>query len=128
MKFKYTIMYVENVAMTLEFYNNAFGIETKMVHGEGDYGELETGECSLSFCSKSLMKQIGKETASPDGLRPVFEIAFETHDVQSAYVRALENGAKSVSKPEKMSWGQEVAYVTDINNYLVEICSPIYST
>ena len=126
MKFKYTIFYVDDVAASLKFYNQAFNIKTKMIHGENDYGELETGDCSLSFCSKNLMKNIGKTTQNPNSKSPVFEIALETNDVSSAYEHAIKNGAKPISAPEHMPWGQDVAYVADLNDYLVEICSPIY--
>ena len=126
MKFKYTIFYVDDVAASLKFYNQAFNIKTKMIHGENDYGELETGDCSLSFCSKNLMKNIGKETQNPNSKSPVFEIALETNDVSYAYEHAIKNGAKPISAPEHMPWGQDVAYVADLNDYLVEICSPIY--
>lgn len=125
MKFKYTIFYVEDVAQTIQFYNKAFGFRTKMIHGEGDYAELETGDCSLSFCSKALMTQMGKPTQNPNSQNPVFEIAFETENVEKAYKTAITNGAKPISPPAKMPWGQVVSYVADLNDYLVEICSPV---
>lgn len=125
MKFKYTIIYVENVTKTIGFYVNAFGLKQKMIHESGDYGELDTGLTTLSFSSFELMKQLGKNPSKPIGNSPEFEIAFETDDVQHALSVALKADAKLVQKPEVMPWGQTTAYVTDINGFLIEICTPI---
>jgi len=34
-------------------------------------------------------------------------------------------GARLVQAPEQMPWGQTVAYVADINDVLVELCTPV---
>lgn len=60
MKLKYTILYVESVSATLDFYEKSFGFKTKFLHEAGDYGELDTGETTLSFSSLKLMKDLGK--------------------------------------------------------------------
>lgn len=125
MKFKYTILYVEDVAASLRFYKAAFGLDVRKVHGDGEYAELDTGTTSLSFCARTLMDQIGKPTSLPDAAAPAFEIAFETSDVAGAFQKAVANGARSVSAPANMPWGQVVSYVADPSGYLVEICSPM---
>lgn len=125
MKFKYTILYVENVEETLAFFGNAFGMKQKMLHESGDYGELGTGTTTLSFSSIKLMKSLGKSPARADPARPTFEIAFETDDVPAAIDKALSAGAKLVQKPEDMPWGQTTAYVSDLNGFLIEICTPM---
>lgn len=53
-KFKYVILYVEDVEQSMNFYKNTFGSEIKFITPEKDYGELITGETSLSFASVSL--------------------------------------------------------------------------
>lgn len=125
MKFKYTIFYVKDVAVTLAFYHSAFGFKQKMLHESGDYGELETGSTTLSFSSLELMAQLGKSPAQAVPHQPVFEIALETEDVARAVEKALAAGAKLVQKPEDMPWGQTVAYVSDLNGYLVELCTKV---
>lgn len=127
MKLKYTILYVDDVAATVSFFEAAFGVRRKMLHESGDYGELDTGATTLSFSSLRLMKSLGKNPEKPVPDRPTFEIAFETGDVASAFARALAAGAKAVQPPEDMPWGQTTAYVTDKNGFLVEICSPVAS-
>ena len=125
MKFKYTILYIQNVAETLNFFRDAFGFKQKMLHESGDYGELDTGPTTLSFSSLELMKSLGKSPIPADSTKPSFEIAFETDDVPSAIEKALSAGAKSVQKPETMPWGQTTAYVSDPNGFLIEICTPV---
>lgn len=125
MRLRYTILYVEDVAATLAFYENAFGLGRRMLHESGQYGELDTGGTILSFSALALMESLGKTPGRPDSRHPTFEIAFETTDVATAYGRALTAGAAPVQGPEDMPWGQTTAYVRDLNGFLVEICSPV---
>ena len=125
MRFAYTIIYVDNVPATLDFYKSAFGLEIGFLHEGQDYGELVTGETKLAFSAKSLMRQMGKSPGDADPKSPVAEIAFETSDVPSAFDSALSAGASQVSKPEETPWGQTIAYVSDPDGTLIEICTPV---
>lgn len=125
MQFKYTIIYVDDVQKSLAFYTNAFGFKTHFLHESGDYGELDTGATTLSFSSRRLMAELGKNTSRANAASPAFEIAFTTHDVAAAVQRAVAAGAKLLQKPEQMPWGQTVAYVSELNDILVEICTPV---
>ncbi|QGZ34898.1 VOC family protein [Stappia indica] len=125
MIFRYSILYVDDVPATLDFYERAFALPRGFLHDSGDYGELATGETRLAFSSKTLMRQLGKSPAVADAKAPVFELAFETEDVPSALERALAAGATLVQDARREEWGQTTAYVSDPNGYLVEICSPV---
>ena len=125
LKFKYTILYVENVAETLSFYENAFGLNRAMLHESGDYGELNTGSTTLSFSSIKLMGDIGKNPGRANAGNPTFEIALETNDVPSTLTKALAAGASLIQDAEDMPWGQTTAYVSDKNGFLIELCTPI---
>ena len=125
MKLRYTILYVEDVAASLDFYAAAFGIRRRMLHDSGDYGELDTGATTLSFSSRRLMTELGKSPGRADPTAPVFEIAFETGDVAAAHASAIAAGAENVQEPQDMPWGQTTAYVRDRDGFLVEICSPV---
>lgn len=128
MIFRYTILYVEDVASTLRFYERAFGMTRSFLHESGDYGELSTGDTKLAFSSLKLMRQLGKSPDKPRPQAPVFEIAFETADVQGAFDRAVSAGAQPLQSPRDEPWGQTTSYVSDLNGYLVEICSPVRSS
>lgn len=123
--FKYTILYVKNVTDTLIFFEAAFGFKRAMLHESGDYGELDTGNTTLSFSSLELMSSIGKNPGKVSATSPTFEIAFQTNDVPGALAKAIEAGATLVQNVEEMPWGQTTAYVSDNNGFLIELCTPV---
>ena len=125
MIFKYTILYVEQVAATLKFYEDAFGFKAGFLHESGDYGELVTGATKIAFSSRELMRSLGKNPSRADPKSPSFEIAFETDDVSGALEKAVAAGATLVMEPRQQPWGQTISYVSDLNGFLVEICSPV---
>ena len=125
MQFGYTILYVQDVKSSLDFYEKAFGFRTKFLHDSGDFGELDTGATALAFSSRQLMTQLGKNPSAANAKAPCFEIAFTTPDVPAAVARAVAAGAPLVQAPEHMPWGQTVAYVADLDGVLVEICTPM---
>ena len=125
MQFGYTILYVDDVPATLAFYGKAFGLATRYTHESGSYGELETGATALAFVSHTLLRQIGKTPQSPVLDAPTGEIALVTDDVAGATQRAVAAGARLVSEPKEMPWGQTIAYVGDLNGFLVELCTPV---
>jgi lactoylglutathione lyase len=54
MKLGYNLMYVNDVAATMDFYEKAFSLKKGFLHPEGDYGEMVTGETKLGFVSHEL--------------------------------------------------------------------------
>lgn len=125
MQFGYTILYVPDVPATLQFYEAAFGFSTRFLAEGGDFGELDTGSTSLAFCSHSLLRQMGKTPQVADPDKASSEIALCTPDVAAALARALAAGATLKHPVEVMPWGQTIAYVADINGFLVELCTPM---
>ncbi len=123
--FRYTILYVQDVSKALSFYEKAFGLERGMLHESGDYGELVTGTTKLAFTSMGLMHQLGKSPGAVNPSAPSFEIAFETTRVSDALQQAVDAGAELVQEVQDMPWGQQTAYVRDLDGFLVEICSPV---
>ncbi len=95
LKFKYTILYIEDVTKTLNFFEKAFGFKQTMLHESGDYGELATGATTLSFSSLKLMSNIGKNPGRANASSPTFEIAFETNDVAAALAKALGRNTRA---------------------------------
>jgi lactoylglutathione lyase len=126
-RFGYTILYVRDVAASLEFYERAFEQRRRLLHESGQYAELETGPTTLAFAAHELASANLPEGLEPgtDGGRPGdFEVCFVTENVEGAFARALEAGAEPVSEPQVKPWGQHAAYVRDPDGTLVEIASP----
>jgi catechol 2,3-dioxygenase-like lactoylglutathione lyase family enzyme len=127
MKLGYVITYVPDVAATVAFYEQAFGLMPRFVHESGTYSELDTGSTALAFADEAFVSQSGIsfEPARPTSPPAAVEIALVTDDVAAAVARALAAGAAAVKLPESKPWGQTVAYVRDLNGLLVELCTPV---
>lgn len=127
-KFAYTILYVKDVAKSIAFYEKAFGFTKKFATPDNSYGEIVTGETTLSFASVTLANSNLKEGFTESNLqnKPFgIEIGFTTNDVPATLKSAVEAGAKVVAEPKTKPWGQVVAYVRDLDGFLVEICTPL---
>jgi lactoylglutathione lyase len=128
MRLGYTILYVDDVEATLKFYEQAFGLQRRMLDDEHNYGELETGGTRLAFAANKFVRKLIPVDIAPSGPRkaaPPFELGMVTDDVESSFRQAVASGAVAVKPPEKKPWGQIVGYVRDLNGFLVEICSEL---
>ena len=126
----YVILYVNDVAASLAFYEKAFGLARRFFHDDHGkaYGELETGAARLAFASLALVEEHSKQkivAAAPDKTPLGMEIALTTPDVAVLFKRAVDAGATVVSEPATKPWGQTVAYLRDNSGFLVELCTPL---
>lgn len=127
-QFAYTILYVNDVKETLDFYKNAFGFEQKFITPENDYGELITGTTTIAFANFELGKSNFKKGFTESNLneKPFgIELAFTTTEVEKVMEKALKNGAILLEEMVTKPWGQQVGYVRDLNGFILEICSPM---
>ncbi|MCV9927195.1 VOC family protein [Flavobacterium sp. LS1R49] len=127
-KFGYTILYVNDVTKSISFYENAFGFTRKFVTPDNDYGELSTGETTISFASKELASSNLKDGFIESDLtnKPfALELGFITENVDEVLAKAKEAGAIILQEAKQKPWGQTVAYVRDIDGFLIEICTPM---
>lgn len=128
LNFSYTILYVADVTATIAFYEKAFGLNRKFIVPDGTYGELLTGSTTLSFAEHGLASSnLNTPYVAADIKHhpPGMEIGFTTTDVAGAYQKAISAGAIAEKAPATKPWGQVVAYVRDLNGFLVELCSPM---
>jgi lactoylglutathione lyase len=126
----YVILYVNDVAAALAFYERAFGLAKRFFHDDNGkaYGELKSGATRLGFASLALANSHFSEpvvAAAPNKPPLGMEIALTTGDVAGLFARAVGAGAIAVSEPVSKPWGQVVAYVRDNSGFLVEICTPM---
>ena len=128
MKLGYTIVYVPDVAASLAFFEQAFGIARRFLHESGMYGELETGAATLSFAAHAMgeMNFPGGHVHADTSKQPLgFEVALVTDDVAAAHARAVKAGARKLAAPMQKPWGQLVSYLRCPDGILVELCTPI---
>lgn len=127
-KLAYSILYVADVSKSIEFYEKAFGFSRKFITPENDYAELLTGETTLSFASLSLAKSNLKDGFIESNLssKPFAqELGFTTANVQDVVDAAVGAGAQLLESPKTKPWGQVVAYIRDVDGFLLEICTPM---
>ena len=126
--YSYTILYVKDVEKSIKFYEVAFGFTQKLLTPDYTYGEINTGNTTLSFAHFDLA-----DTNLSDGYlksnladKPFgIEIAFATSDVELTLEDVLKAGGTLVEKAKTKPWGQVVAYVRDLDGFLIEICTPM---
>jgi lactoylglutathione lyase len=128
MQLAYTILYVPDVAASLDFFERAFGLQRRFLHESGTYGELATGATTLSFAAHELgdLNFEGGHVHADRSPKPLgMEIAFATADVAAAHTQAIAAGATELSPPVTKPWGQTVSYVRCPDGCLVELCTPM---
>jgi lactoylglutathione lyase len=128
MKFGYTIIWVDDVVKTVEFYEKAFGLVRRSIReqNQGTWVEMETGNTILAFSSTNEAQALfpgGFYANDPTQPPALIQISLITPDVATAYMRALGAGAKTLDAPKRQPWGQTIARVRDINGVLVSLVS-----
>ena len=127
MKFGYTIIYVEDVAASIGFFEKAFGFKCRFIHNSG-YGELETGDTTLAFANHQLgaSNLPSGYVAAGTSSKPLgIEVALVTESVEIVHQRAIDAGAVEVKMPTAKPWGQIVSYVRCPDGTLIELCSSV---
>jgi lactoylglutathione lyase len=127
-QFKYTILYVKDVVATVEFYQKAFGLEVGFVTPEADYGEVITGNTTLSFANLELGNsnvKCGFIQSQIENKPFGIELAFVTENISETWKQAISAGATILEPIETKIWGQQVGYLRDPNGFLLEICTPM---
>jgi len=125
MQFGGTVLYVNDVFATVDFYQRVFSLSLRFSDEKLGYAELETGGAPLAIASHSLgeflMPGAYRRTAhGPEGV----EIAFLSIDIQAAFELACKEGAVPVAGPKRMPWGLEVAYVRAPEGTLIGLSEP----
>lgn len=127
MQLAYTIVYVADVAASLDFFERAFQLPRRFLHESGAYGELETGATTLAFARHDIARgNLGHDyRRAEDGTPLGMELGLSTADVPAAYAHALQAGAQGLTPPTTKPWGQVVAYLRCPDGTLVELCTPM---
>jgi len=127
-KYSYTILYVADVAKTVAFYQQAFGLKPRFIDESGQYAEMDTETTTLAFAANKLAQsnlpqgyQVSSRSTPPAGI----EVGFVTEDVAALFEQAIAAGADVIVEPKVKPWGQTVGYVRDLDGVLVSINSPM---
>jgi len=123
--FSHTVIHVGNVVHSVEWYEHVFGLGRTYLAPDGSYAEMDTGGVTLALCSNQLARktyptfQRNSLLEEPCGVH----LCFTTDDVALLYKFALSQGAAPIQGPTIKPWGQEEAWIRDLNGVLVAIVS-----
>ncbi len=116
----YTVVIVEDLDQSVEFYTGMLGLE--LAHRSGPFAQMQTGNTRLAFYTREAMAQtLDFRILPPANSAPAFELGFKVDDVDAAYRELTERGVPSAAAPADRPWGQRTAYVRDPDGYLIEL-------
>jgi uncharacterized glyoxalase superfamily protein PhnB len=126
LEFAYTVIFVEDVLQTVEFYEKAFDLQRALV--TPNFAQMQTGAVTLAFGANAnerheLPADFSFRENHPDQEPGGFQISFVCQDVAAAFKQAINAGAIPVVPPRTMPWGQTVSRVRDCNGVLVSLVS-----
>ena len=126
MRFGATVLYVNDVAAAIDFYQRAFGLPLRFYDETLGFAELETGGSILAIASHAVGELLMPGAYSPPvGGRPAgVEIAFLTDDVPAAWAKLISAGAAPLAAPKRMPWGLEVAYARSPDGTILGLSEP----
>lgn len=128
MKFGKIIIYVADVAASLEFFEKAFGLKAAHFVQEAGYGDIEIGETTLAFASFESGQQHlpdGLVCARPSPSDVSVEVALISETVEGDFKRAVEAGAQPLQEPQAKPWGQTVSYLRAPYGTIINLSSPV---
>ena len=114
------IVYVEDVAASLAFYERVVGLERDHLDEDGSYGELKAGiGFAATWQAERHLDQPFRRNER-DGIPFGFELDFAVDDVDAVFRRAIEAGAAPVWEPQEKPWGR-AAMFRDPDGVLVHV-------
>ena len=114
------IVYVEDVAASLAFYEVVLGVERDHLDDDGSYGELKSGIGFAANWHAERNLDLPFRRSEPDGIALGFELDFAVDDVDAVFERAIEAGADPAWEPQDKPWGR-AAMFRDPDGVLVHV-------
>jgi lactoylglutathione lyase len=114
----FPILYVDDVARAVAFYEETMGLETTFRWPED--GELEFAFLRLEPLGVGIAARPASEALNP---ACTFELCVYTDDVDAAAERLRAAGAELVRAPADEPWRERRAYLRDLDGHLVHLCA-----
>ena len=113
----------DDVPKMVQFYQRVLGF-APITEGD-EYIEFEHRGVRFAICKRTILADLAQHTSyhqEPKGQS--FELAFlvaTPADVDRTYLELLARGARPVSPPQDMPWGQRTAFFTDPDGNIHEV-------
>lgn len=114
------IVFVEDVARSLAFYEDVVGAELDHFDEDGSYGELKSG---IGFAAHGHVERhldLSFHRNEPGGLPSGFELELAVSDVDAVFAKAIDAGATAVWEPRDKPWGRS-ALIRDLDGVFVHL-------
>jgi lactoylglutathione lyase len=114
------IVFVEDVARSLAFYEDVVGAELDDFDEDGSYGEIESG---IGFAAHGHVERhldLSFHRNQPGGLPSGFELELAVDDVDAVFAKAIDAGATAVWEPSDKPWGRS-ALIRDLDGVFVHL-------
>ena len=117
---------VEYMGKMIRFYRDVLGFEIKEAENTENVYLVKDGTLFLLYGRRDFEAMTHRRYDYIKGLNGHFEIALYVdafEEVDTAFHKAVENGAVPVLEPELEPWGQRTCYIADPEGNLIEIGS-----
>jgi uncharacterized glyoxalase superfamily protein PhnB len=114
------IVFVEDVARSLAFYENVLGAELDHFDDDGSYGELKAG---IGFAAHHHVERhldLSFHRNVANALPGGFELELAVDDVDAVFAGAIKAGATAVWEPRDKAWGRS-ALIRDRDGVFVHL-------
>jgi lactoylglutathione lyase len=126
LSFATAVIYTDRVPETVAFYVRVTRLELSYFDEALGFALLGSAQAIAiaSHAAGELMLADGYRTVESDQVRGA-ELAFWTRDVAAAFANAVDAGARALTEPRLMPWGQTVAYVQAPEGTIIGFLTPI---
>jgi uncharacterized glyoxalase superfamily protein PhnB len=114
------IVFVEDVARSLDFYEGVLGAERDHFDEDGSYGELKAGIGFAAHAHVEKHLDLSFHRNEAGALPSGFELELAVDDVDVVFGRARDAGATAVWEPRDKPWGRS-ALVRDLDGVFVHL-------
>lgn len=117
---------VEDMGRMIRFYRDVLGFEIREAEDTENVYLVKDGTLFLLYGRKDFEAMTNRRYDYVRGLNGHFEIALYVdtfEEVDAAFARAVEVGARPILAPTTEPWGQRTCYIADPEGNLIEIGS-----
>lgn len=121
--FSMPVIFVEDIKVSREFYQNIFSLEV-----EADFGENVVFKKAFSIWQKNRAKKIifqNKIISERKEVNNNVELYFETNDIESIWEKISLSKVEIIHQVKEEPWGQRVFRFYDPDKFIIEVAEPM---
>lgn len=121
--FSMPVIFVEDIKVSREFYQNIFSLEV----GE-DFGENVVFKKAFSIWQKTCANKIIFDKNIINERKEInnnIELYFETIDIESIWEKISSSNVEIIHSVKEAAWGQRVFRFYDPDKFIIEVAEPM---